>query len=143
MKFTRFCGHSVCKWPCHAHGYWPPATGLPRNQRSPPLHAMPLTKRRQPICHHSVLSLDSCLAIANVCNRPRLREHAHRRSEIVPIAVCPECDAELHVDEEIDKGEQLTCTECDSLLEVVGLDPIELDAVASTVDEDSDQDEDY
>lgn len=61
----------------------------------------------------------------------------------MPIAVCPECDAELHVDEEIDKGEQLTCTECDSLLEVVGLDPIELDAVASTVDEDSDQDEDY
>ena len=61
----------------------------------------------------------------------------------MPIAVCPECDAELHVDEEIDKGETLTCNECDSLLEVVGLDPIELDAVASTIDEDSDPDEDY
>ena len=61
----------------------------------------------------------------------------------MPIAVCPECDAELHVDEEIDKGETLTCSECDSLLEVVGLDPIELDAVTSTTDEDSDTDEDY
>ena len=29
------------------------------------------------------------------------------------------------------------------LLEVVGLDPIELDAVASTIDEDTDPDEDY
>jgi len=66
-----------------------------------------------------------------------------RRSDIVPIAVCPECDTEIHVDEEIDKGETLTCSECDSLLEVVGLDPIELDAVASTIDEDTDPDEDY
>jgi alpha-aminoadipate/glutamate carrier protein LysW len=45
----------------------------------------------------------------------------------VPLAVCPECEAEIHVDDDIDKGETLSCEECDSSLEVVGLDPIELD----------------
>lgn len=45
----------------------------------------------------------------------------------MPIAACPECGAEIHVEEEMDKGEMLTCEECESRLEVVGLDPIELD----------------
>jgi len=59
----------------------------------------------------------------------------------VPIASCPECSAEIHVDEELDKGETLTCPECDANLEVVGLDPIELDFAPE--DEDEDEDEDY
>jgi alpha-aminoadipate/glutamate carrier protein LysW len=45
----------------------------------------------------------------------------------VPIAACPECGAELHVEEEMDKGDIVSCEECESRLEVVGLDPIELD----------------
>jgi lysine biosynthesis protein LysW len=54
----------------------------------------------------------------------------------MPLATCPECDAEIHVDEEIDKGETMHCEECDAKLEVVGLDPIELDVVYEEVDED-------
>ena len=54
----------------------------------------------------------------------------------MPLAACPECDAEIHVDEEIDKGETMHCEECDAKLEVVGLDPIELDVVYEEVDED-------
>ena len=54
----------------------------------------------------------------------------------MPLATCPECDAEIHVDEEIDKGETMNCEECDAKLEVVGLDPIELDVVHEEVDED-------
>jgi lysine biosynthesis protein LysW len=54
----------------------------------------------------------------------------------MPLATCPECDAEIHVDEEIDKGETMHCEECDAKLEVVGLDPIELDVVHEGVDED-------
>lgn len=45
----------------------------------------------------------------------------------MPIAACPECGDELHVEEEMDKGEIITCEECESKLEIVGLDPIELD----------------
>jgi alpha-aminoadipate carrier protein LysW len=62
----------------------------------------------------------------------------------VPIASCPQCEADIHVDEELDKGETLTCPECDADLEVVGLDPIELDfALEEEEDEDEDEDEDY
>jgi len=56
----------------------------------------------------------------------------------VPMASCPECDVEIHVDEDVDKGDFVDCEECDSRLVVVGLDPIELDV--SYEDED---DEDY
>lgn len=62
----------------------------------------------------------------------------------MPLAACPECEAEIHVDEDIDKGEVIHCEECESSLEVVGLDPIELDLLADG-DEDApgDDDEEY
>ena len=56
------------------------------------------------------------------------------------MATCPECDAEIEVDEfDVDKGDQLSCPECGSNLEVVGLSPIELDL---STDDDEDDDED-
>lgn len=60
----------------------------------------------------------------------------------MPLAVCPECEAEIHVDEDADKGEVVTCEECEAKLEVVGLDPIELDLAREEEDEDYDEDED-
>ncbi len=55
------------------------------------------------------------------------------------MATCPECDAEIEVDEfDVDKGDQLSCPECGSNLEVIGLSPIELDLA----DEDDDDDDD-
>lgn len=59
----------------------------------------------------------------------------------MPIAVCPECDTEIHVEEDLDKGETMVCPECDAKLEVVGLDPIELDAVVDKDEEDEDEDD--
>jgi len=61
----------------------------------------------------------------------------------VPIATCPECEAEIHVEEDLDKGEPVTCSECDARLEVVGLDPVELDYAPEDEDEDDDEDDDY
>lgn len=61
----------------------------------------------------------------------------------MPLAACPECEAEIHVDEDVDKGEILHCEECDSKLEVVGLDPIELDLAAGDEEEDYKEEEDY
>src|SRR5262245_31816330 len=58
------------------------------------------------------------------------------------MATCPECDAEIEVDEfDVDKGDQLSCPECGSNLEVTGLSPIELD-LAPEDDEDEDDDDD-
>lgn len=60
----------------------------------------------------------------------------------MPLAVCPECETEIHVDEEIDKGDSLHCEECDAKLEVVGLDPIELDVVVGNDDDEDDYEDD-
>ena len=57
----------------------------------------------------------------------------------MPTGTCPECDADVHVDLDVDKGEIVDCDECGVTLEVVGLDPVELDLVQ---DEDLDDDED-
>jgi len=57
----------------------------------------------------------------------------------VPTGTCPECEADVHVDVDTDKGESVSCEDCGTELEVVGLDPLELDIVE---DEDLDDDED-
>ena len=58
------------------------------------------------------------------------------------MATCPECDAEIEVDEfDVDKGDQLSCPDCGSSLEVTGISPIELD-LAPDDDEEDDDDED-
>jgi alpha-aminoadipate carrier protein LysW len=52
------------------------------------------------------------------------------------MATCPECDAEIEVDEfDVDKGDQLSCPECGSNLEVTGVSPIELDLAPEEEDE--------
>jgi alpha-aminoadipate/glutamate carrier protein LysW len=61
----------------------------------------------------------------------------------VPLAVCPECEAEIHVDEDVDKGEVIHCEECDVTLEVVGLDPIELDLAPDEEEEDYYEEDEY
>ncbi len=53
----------------------------------------------------------------------------------MPLAVCLQCEAEIHVDEDVDKGQIIRCEECEVPLEVVGLDPIELDLAPENEDE--------
>ena len=63
----------------------------------------------------------------------------------MPIGTCPDCEADVHVDTDADKGDTVNCDECGSSLEVVGLDPVELDIVEDDGDdlEDEDEDEDF
>jgi alpha-aminoadipate/glutamate carrier protein LysW len=64
-----------------------------------------------------------------------------KRSERV-MATCPECDAEIEVDEfDVDKGDQISCPECGSNLEVIGLSPVELDVAPDDEDDDDDDEE--
>ena len=59
------------------------------------------------------------------------------------MATCPECDAEIEVDEfDVDKGDQLSCPECGSNLEVTGLSPVELTLAPEDDEEDDDVVED-
>ena len=66
----------------------------------------------------------------------------------MPIASCPECGTELHVEEDIDKGEIVECDDCEARLEVVSLDPVELDLAPDPdfdddFDDYDDSDDDY
>ena len=65
----------------------------------------------------------------------------------MPTAKCPECDEEVYVDAESEQGDVVTCDECGSDLEVVGLDPVELDAYTGDYDDlgddDIEDDDDY
>ena len=60
----------------------------------------------------------------------------------MPTGTCPECDADVHVDTDVDKGETVSCEECVTDLEFVGLDPVELDIVEEE-DLDDDDDDEY
>jgi len=54
-------------------------------------------------------------------------------------AICPECDSPIDVDEyDVDIGDELTCSECGSLLRVSSDSPVELEVA----DEDDDLEDD-
>ena len=55
--------------------------------------------------------------------------------------ICPECDNELDVDvDEVEEGDMVTCEECGTEFEIVGVDPLEL----TRADEDyDDEDEEF
>jgi alpha-aminoadipate/glutamate carrier protein LysW len=63
------------------------------------------------------------------------------------MVLCPECESDLDVEEEeLDEGEILSCTECGSDFEVVGVGPLELSKVSEEDDKDAketDEDGDY
>jgi alpha-aminoadipate carrier protein LysW len=47
------------------------------------------------------------------------------------VVKCPECDAEIDVDEdEIEEGEILSCPECDVELEVLQIHPVHLNVIS-------------
>jgi alpha-aminoadipate carrier protein LysW len=58
----------------------------------------------------------------------------------MPRGTCPECEADVQVDEDADKGDVVECQDCGSMLEVVGLDPIELDL---SVEEEEEEEDDW
>ena len=59
----------------------------------------------------------------------------------MPTGTCPECDADVHVETDADKGDVVAGSECGTDLEVVGLDPVELDIVEEDADDDDDEEE--
>ena len=60
----------------------------------------------------------------------------------MPTTICPECSEDVYVDAESEQGDVVTCEECGSELEVVGLDPLEVDLHESDDSDDNLDDED-
>ena len=52
---------------------------------------------------------------------------------------CPECENELDIEvDEVEEGDLITCEECGSEFEIVGVDPLELVRVEDGFDEEDD-----
>jgi alpha-aminoadipate carrier protein LysW len=57
-------------------------------------------------------------------------------------AICPECDSPIDVDEyDVDIGDELTCSECGSLLRVSSDSPLEFDLADEEDDLDDEEEE--
>ena len=55
---------------------------------------------------------------------------------------CPECDADLDVDEfDVDKGDLIRCAECGTNLEVTSTAPLEFEAAGDADEDDEDEEE--
>lgn len=50
---------------------------------------------------------------------------------------CPECEAEIDMDDDVEEGLTLDCPECGAELEVVNTNPLELDAVLNEEEEET------
>ena len=59
------------------------------------------------------------------------------------MATCPECDADVEVDEyDVDKGDIISCPECGTNLEVTSVSPVELETAPEEDEEELDEDDD-
>jgi len=56
--------------------------------------------------------------------------------------MCPECEGDLDIEEEeVDEGEVVSCPECGTDFEVVGIEPLELARVEDEEDEEDEEEE--
>jgi len=60
----------------------------------------------------------------------------------MPTVTCPECSEDVFVDAESEQGDLVSCDECGTELEIVGLDPIELDVYEESDVDDLDEEKD-
>lgn len=59
------------------------------------------------------------------------------------MVLCPECESDLDIEEdELDEGEIVSCVECGSDFEVVGVEPLELAKISEDEDDDEDSTDD-
>jgi len=59
------------------------------------------------------------------------------------MATCPECDAEVEVNEtDVELGDDVTCPECGQTLVISNMEPLELDFAPEDDEDDDDEDDD-
>ncbi len=55
---------------------------------------------------------------------------------------CPVCDGAIEIEEdEVEEGDAISCDECGAELQVVGLNPLEVEAVEEADEDDEDEDD--
>jgi alpha-aminoadipate carrier protein LysW len=58
------------------------------------------------------------------------------------IVECPDCGADITIAKPIELGKRVKCPECLADLEVIGVDPVELDWIYEVYDYEDEEDED-
>ena len=58
----------------------------------------------------------------------------------MPTTACPECSEDVYVDADSEQGDVISCSECGTDLEIVVLDPVELDIYEEDDDDFKDDD---
>ena len=51
------------------------------------------------------------------------------------MAHCPECEATLEIEDDVEEGARMDCPDCGAELEVVNTNPVELDVISSGEEE--------
>src|SRR6266403_1439859 len=106
---------------------------------------LPPIRWRSKQCYHA-RELTSYAAVYNTLHGggrgPRTPHFANDCTEGGAVIRCPECSAEIDVDEdEVEEGEILSCPECESELEVSQTHPVHLNLIADDEDEEDDEEE--
>ncbi len=58
------------------------------------------------------------------------------------MVLCPECESDLDLEEdELDEGEIVSCGECGTQFEVVGVDPLELSRIKEEEEDEESEEE--
>ncbi|MCL4845055.1 MAG: hypothetical protein KJ066_00840 [Acidobacteria bacterium] len=58
------------------------------------------------------------------------------------MAICPECDADIDVDDlDVEEGDVISCEDCGSNLRVISVDPVEFDVFEDDEDDEDDLDD--
>jgi alpha-aminoadipate carrier protein LysW len=57
-------------------------------------------------------------------------------------AYCPDCDGRITLNPSVKLGQKLSCPHCDAELEVIGVDPLELDWAYDWSWDEDEEDED-
>jgi len=59
------------------------------------------------------------------------------------MAICPECEFEIDIDEyDVERGDTLDCDNCGVTLEIIGLNPIEVEVASDDEEDEDDEDGD-
>jgi alpha-aminoadipate carrier protein LysW len=51
---------------------------------------------------------------------------------------CPECEAAIELEDDVEEGAKLDCPDCGAELEVVNTNPVELDVISSGEEDEED-----
>src|SRR5258707_11097597 len=123
-----------------------PTTGRSGNSREETIAQLRRQRRLRSKQRNRAQELTSTNAVYNTPygggRGDRVTHRVKTLTEDGAVIRCPECSAEIDVDEdEIEEGEILSCPECESELEVSQTHPVHLNLISDDLDEEEEDEE--